>query len=119
MTPTDFEFTLTLPGDTRLIGAVRQLAAQAAGYAQQTSDAGERLATHVERAIAVIVDATPSTSVHARFSGDAQAIDVVITCEGASPRSLPGPSANDGLTVDWRTEGSRHTCHIRQLLSKP
>jgi hypothetical protein len=34
MTPTSFEFTLILPGDARLVDAVKGLTAHAAGYAQ-------------------------------------------------------------------------------------
>ena len=44
MTPTAFEFTVTMPGDVRLVEAIRQLAAQAAGYAQLTADASAALA---------------------------------------------------------------------------
>ena len=50
MTPTSFAFTLTMPGDERFVGAIRQLAAQAASYAQLPAEAGEVLAGHVEQA---------------------------------------------------------------------
>jgi hypothetical protein len=67
MTPTDFTFLLTMPGDARLIGAVRQLATQAAGYAQLTPDAAEGLAGHVERATqAAIATNADSVSLHRR-----------------------------------------------------
>src|SRR5215218_10347784 len=39
MTPTSFAFTLTMPGDPRLVAAVRHIAVQAAGYAQLTAEA--------------------------------------------------------------------------------
>ena len=50
MTPNSFEFTVTLPGDARFLGAVRHLATQAADYAQLPSDTGAELAAEVARA---------------------------------------------------------------------
>ena len=119
MTPTDFEFIVTLPGDTRLIGAVKQLAAQAAGYAQLTADAGERLASQVELATqaAIASSPVPHHPIHLRFMADEHAIDVVISSDVMASAGTPASSASDGVTVKWTTEGSRRICHIRRPLS--
>jgi hypothetical protein len=106
MTPTDFEFTLTMPGDARLVAAVRQLAAQAAGYAQLTADAAEGLAGHVERATqaAIATNGVPTT-IHLRFSG-----------EPAAAVPLPRSSSIGDVLIEWSSEGARRTCRIRQPL---
>jgi hypothetical protein len=118
MTPTDFEFTVTMPGDVRLIGAVRQLAAQAAGYAQLTADAAEGLAGHVERAAQATIAASRKSPgpIHLRFSGDGRGIDVVISGEPMTADTLPRSSSIGDVMIDWSHDGSRLTCHIRQPL---
>ncbi len=56
MSPESFTFTLTMPGDTRLVGVVRDLCAHAAGYAKLSDAAGasfcERVAEAAGRAVA-------------------------------------------------------------------
>ena len=115
MTPTSFEFTLTVPGDPRLVGAVRQLAAHAAGYAQLTAEAGAALAGHVERAAeaAVAVNRTKHGPIEVRFSGGEGAVNVHIACEAAHGSGTPPSSRGEGGSVEWSTNGSRHLCHIR------
>jgi hypothetical protein len=115
MTPTSFEFTLTMPGDRRLVGAVRQLAAHAAGYAQLTAEAGAALAGHVERAAEAAVEAsrTKPGPIELRFSGDDTAINVHIVCEAAHAPKAPPSSRGEGVSVEWTMNGSRHVCHIR------
>jgi hypothetical protein len=116
MTPTSFEFTVTMPGDARFVGAVRQLAAHAAGYAQLTAEAGAVLAGHVERAAeaAVEVCQTRHAPIELRFSGDDTAINVHIVCDAGHGSTAPRSSRGEGVTVEWTTNGSRHRCHIRQ-----
>jgi hypothetical protein len=115
MTPTSFEFTVTMPGDPRLLGAVRQLAAHAAGYAQLTAEAGAALAGHVERAAEAAVEAsrTRHGPIELRFSGDDRAVNVHIACEAAHASKAPPSSRGEGVSVDWTTNGSHHLCHIR------
>ena len=119
MTPTEFDFTVTMPGDSRLLGAIRQLTSHAAGYAQLTEHAGAQLAAHVEHATQAVIAAAKvqSTLIEYRFCGDADALLVVFSCDIAvSPKHL-GPVSNGDVTVDWTIEGSRHVCRIRQRLS--
>ena len=119
MTPTDFEFTVTMPGDVRLIGAVRQLAAQAADYAQLNAEAGEGLAGHVERATqtAIASAVAQHAPVHVRFTANQGAVDVFVSYDAAASAATPPDSSAGGVTVDWTAEGSRRTCHIRRPLS--
>jgi hypothetical protein len=115
MTPTSFEFTLILPGDQRLIGAVRLLAAQAAGYAQLTADASEILAAHVARATetAVTAGGDARATIRVRFSGDQATVHVVISCATRSSTPLPTSTSSDGLRVEWTADGNQRTCNIR------
>lgn len=107
-----------MPGDSRLVGAIRQLAAHAAGYAQLSTDASEDLALQVERATEAAIAATQvqDAPIEFRFSGDDTAVKVLISCEAAESADPPDPISNNGVSVDWTADGSRHTCHIRQRI---
>ncbi|MCC7126902.1 MAG: hypothetical protein IT178_18785 [Acidobacteria bacterium] len=50
MSPDSFHFTVTVPGDPRLVGVVRDLCAHAAGYARLSSEAAAALAARVSAA---------------------------------------------------------------------
>ena len=117
MTPTEFDFTVTMPGDARLVAAIRQLTAHAAGYAQLPAPAGERLAGHVEHATEAAIAAANVAHVRIkyRFTADPGSIVVVFSCDATEAAAPPPASiASDGLTVDWTVEGSRRVCRIRQ-----
>ena len=105
-----------MPGDARLVGAIRDLVAHAAGYVQLGADATAGLTGQVERAaadaVALVVRDAP---IELQFTGEADALRVVITC-AASAAAPPASRVNGSITVDWRTEGPRHVCHIRQQL---
>jgi hypothetical protein len=120
MTPTEFEFTVHIPGDARLVGAIRQLTAHAAGYAQLTPDAGEHLAAHVERATeaAISASATDTAPIEYRFRADADAIVVVFSLRVTASTPRPAPVRSNDVTVEWTAEGTRHVCHIRQQLPR-
>ena len=119
MKPTAFEFRVTMPGDARLVGAIRGLAAHAAGYARLNESAGQGLATHVERATATAIAATPedSTPIDVCFSGNSDTLTVVISYEAMSSAERPPSTSAGDLTIDWALENSRHICRIRQRLS--
>ena len=116
MTPTSFEFTVTIPGDARLVDAMTRLAAHAAGYAQLPAGAGERLSHHVARATETAIAATHGRDalIELRFSGDERALEVVISCDAPLGAGLPQSSFSDGLTAHWSANGTRQTCRIRQ-----
>ena len=119
MTPTEFDFTVTIPGDSRLVDAIRQLTSHAAGYAQLPPHAGEQLAGHVERATHSVIAASRAKTgfIEIRFSGDRDGVLVVFSCDASAAAPPPRSVAAGNVTVDWTTEGSRHVCRIRQPLS--
>jgi hypothetical protein len=118
MTPTSFEFTLTLPGDPRLVGAVRALTSHAAGYAHLNVAARDDLASQVvaatEAAMASVAGADAAITLH--FTGDDARLNVIISfATGGTPP--PAPSTSSGhVSTEWTTEGSRHVCRIGQRL---
>jgi hypothetical protein len=119
MTPTSFEFTLTLPGDARLVDAVRGLTAHAAAYAALGDSARQGLAEQVAAATAAAMAATRGVSapIDLHFTGDDEAISVVISCEADASAPRPASTSSQHLTVDWETAGSRQVCHIRHRIS--
>ena len=117
MTPNSFEFTVTLPGDARFLGAVRHLATQAADYAQLPSDTGAELAAEVARAAEVAFAAEAAGGpIEIVFSGSDKAVTVTISC--ASTGAAPGSKSNagEGISVEWTSSKGRHVCHIRQRI---
>jgi hypothetical protein len=62
VSPESFNFTVTLPGDHRLIGVVRDLCVHAVGYARLSPDAGasfcDRVADAARQAVADQPDAS-------------------------------------------------------------
>jgi hypothetical protein len=107
-----------MPGDSRLVGAIRQLTSQAADYAQLSAETREHFAGHVERAAAAAIAAASvrSAPIEFRFRGDEEALVVALSCD-VQVTATP-PSLNSGeVTVDWTLDGTRHVCRIRQRLS--
>lgn len=84
MTPTAFEFTVTMPCDVRLLEAIRLLALQVASYAKLTADATAALAADAERETQAAIAAIPHgrTPIEVLFSGDGSAVSIKISCEG-------------------------------------
>ena len=118
MTPTEFDFTVTMPGDSRLVGAIRQLTTHAAGYAHLSADAAERLAGHVEHATeqAIAASRVRTGTIEFRFSADAESLAITFSCDCAAA-ARPSSSSSDEVTVDWTTEGTTCVCRIRQRLT--
>jgi hypothetical protein len=81
MTPQSFEFTLSMPGDARLVGAVRDLTTHAAGYAQLPAESAQALVAQVASATEAAIAATDSSAVpiDLRFTADAARITVTIS----------------------------------------
>ena len=84
MTPTAFEFTVTMPGDVRLLEAIRLLALQVAGYAKLTADATAALAADVERETQAAMTSTTQhpPPIEFVFSGDARGVSITISHAG-------------------------------------
>lgn len=98
MGPTSFQFTVTMPGDSRLVTTVRELAAQAAAYAKMSAEAGQLFAQQVAAETESTFAATgvQDAPVEFRFDGDAQAVCV---------------------TISWSRNGTREARQIHQPLS--
>jgi hypothetical protein len=98
MDPKSFQFVLTMPGDSRLIGAVRNLAAHAASYANLGADAGRSFVNDVAAAAESAIESTDiqDAPLEFRFDGTAEAIRV---------------------TLRWSRNGSPETREIAQRLS--
>lgn len=109
-----FDFTMTMPGDTRLVGAVRDLAVHAAKYAQLPEAAGSALAEHVAQAAATSIEATDvqDAPVEVRFTGDVHRLEVLIASDIVSQRPVPESGAAPGVTIDWSRVGIRQVCLI-------
>ncbi len=105
-----------MPGDARLVEAVRLLAVQAAGYVNLSPRAGAGLAGLVQRATesAIAASGNHGAPIELHFSGDPQTVNVRVTCHTGLSTFEPGSQSIDGLSINWTTDGSRRTCHIRQ-----
>jgi len=119
MTPESFELKVTIPGDARLLGAIRQLAAHAGEYAGLSPEARGDLAGHVERAAEAAVAASGTTreAVDVAFVGHSAGLDVIITCVAAPAAPTPASTTGTPLSVDWTRDSTRHTCRIRHRTS--
>jgi hypothetical protein len=119
MTPTEFDFTVTMPGDPRLVDAIRQLTIHAAGYAQLNTQAAEQLAGHVEHESQVVIAAhSAQTALIAyRFTANPEALVVAFSCDVSPSFPRPPSSKNGAVTIDWTSSGSRHECRIRHRLT--
>ena len=117
MTPNSFEFIVTLPGDARFLGTVRQLATQTADYAQLSPETGVELAAEVGRAAdtAMAIEAA-GAPIEIVFAGTDTAVTVTLSC--ASVAAAPGARtlSPDGISVEWTSDRGRHVCHIRQRI---
>lgn len=118
MDATSFEFSMTMPGDPRLVVAVRDLAAHAAGYAQ----AGEAQRTALSEAVAAAAEAAIEAThvkdapLDIRFVREGATLLVTIACECAGDTPVPPPAAG-AISIDWARDGARQVCRIRQQLS--
>ncbi len=119
MDSNSFQFVLTMPGDARLVGAVRDLTAQAASYARLSSEIGQLLAQHVVDATQTVIEGTHSNDapVEFRFDRNGAAIRITISSEAAPDAARPSSTSSGGLSIRWSREGSRQICEIQQHLS--
>jgi hypothetical protein len=114
MDSTTFEFSLRMPGDPRLVDAVRDLAVHAAAYMKLASPAAEALAAHVAAATRAAVEATPAGSVDVRFTRRVGTFTVSIGLDTAQTAAWPQSAGQ--LIVETSREGGRETCRISQAM---
>jgi hypothetical protein len=68
VSPESFNFTVTVPGDARLVGVVRDLCAHAVGYARLPEATGVALCERVAAAAADAVAANPHAACPLEFT---------------------------------------------------
>lgn len=97
MNAASFRFTLLLPGDARLVGAVRDLTAHAAGYAGLSPGDVDALTRGVVEATEAAIAATQAaaTPIQLAFTRDGSGLHVTITAE-----------ATDGTTTSRVVESA-------------
>lgn len=114
MDATSFQFTMTIPGDERLVGAVGELTMHAAKYAQLSDRDTSTLVDDVMSAASVSASAAggAGNAVEFRFERTANRLDVAIEWEGRAP-SAPRASRTTGSTsTQWTHDGRRQRCLI-------
>jgi hypothetical protein len=113
-----FEFSLSMPGDARLVGAVRDLTAHAAAYAKLEGAAADGLAAQVTAAAEAAIKASGAQDVPVdfRFVREGGTLTVSIGLDVECAADWPG-SQQDGLSVDTARQGTRETCLITQRLA--
>jgi hypothetical protein len=119
MDASSFRFTMTMPGDARLVGAVRDLTAHAAKYAKLTEAAAAELADQVAGAAAISIEAirVKDAPIELQFARDGERLEVMIACDVDGSNTPPASSSAHGVTVAWSRRGGRQTCLIAQRVS--
>lgn len=87
MSPESFNFTVTVPGDHRLVGVVRDICAHAAGYARLPEDAGASLCDRVAEAARLAVAERPDAPCALVF--DCSGGELRVTVAGQTLRQPP------------------------------
>jgi hypothetical protein len=98
MDPTSFQFVLTVPGDNRLVGAVRDLSAHAGTYAQLSGEVTQSFAARVAEAMQSAIDATGIQDAPIEFRFDRSASSLRVT-------------------LSWSRNGSRETREVLESLT--
>ncbi len=116
MNSSSFRFTMTMPGDARLVGAVRALTAHAAKYAKLADKAAAELAEQVAEAAAISIEAIrlKDAPIEFQFARDGERLEVQIVCDVDGSNTPPPSTSAHGVTVDWSRHGGRQTCLIAQ-----
>ncbi len=114
MDATSFQFTMTIPGDERLVGAVRDVTMHAAKYAQLSHRDIRTLVDDVLAATAVSASAAGGANgmVEFRFERTADRLDVAIEWEGRAPSTPRGSRASGSTSTHWTHDGRRQRCLI-------
>jgi hypothetical protein len=114
MDATSFQFTMTIPGDERLVGAVRELTMHAAKYAQLSDRDTRTLVDDVMSAAAASASAAggADNAVEFKFLRTADRLDVAIEWEGRAPAAPHVPRTTGSTSTQWTHDGRRQRCLI-------
>jgi hypothetical protein len=112
-----FRFTMTMPGDARLVTAVRELTAYAAKYARLGEPAGlaDQVARVAEASIAVT--GGKDRPIEFQFARDEDRLEVRIAFDVDGAGSPATTKTADGVSVQWSREDGRHVCLIGRRAS--
>lgn len=117
MTPRAFEFSMQVTSGRAMLGAVRDLASSVATYA-----GGQALAAAVADEVVTAAEAAiaagrgDGTPIDVRFKRTDDCLEVFVS-GGRAPALAAAPlSRGHGLSVHWRDDQGRPTCHIRQAM---
>lgn len=121
MDATSFQFTMTMPGDERLVGAVRDLTMHAAKYAQLSDRDIRTLVDDVLSATEVSASAAGGANgvVEVRFERTADRLNVAIEWEGRPPSAAHGPRTTDSTSTRWTHDGRRQRCLVSHRAPLP
>ena len=118
MNPRAFEFSMQLTSGRAMLGAVRDLASHVATYA-----GGQALASAVADEVVTAAEAAIAASrgdgspVDVRFVRTVDCLEVFVSGGAATTLAAAPLSRGHGLSVDWRQDGGRPVCHIRQAMA--
>jgi hypothetical protein len=114
-----FRFTMTMPGDARLVTAVRELTAYAAKYARLGEPAGSELADQVARVAeaSIAVTGGKDRPIEFQFARDEDRLEVRIAFDVDGAGSPATTKTADGVSVQWSREDGRHVCLIGRRAS--
>ena len=98
MTPTSFQFLVSMPGDSRLVTVVRDLTAYVANYANLDGDAGQSFAQEVVDAMRTAISATgvQNAPIELKFNREPHLLRV---------------------TISWPTNGSTESRDVTHALA--
>ena len=118
MTPRAFEFSMQVSSGRAMLGAVRDLASQVATYA-----GGQALAAAVADEVVTAAEAAIAASrgdgspIDVRFLRTDLCLEVFVSGGAGTTLAAASLSHGHGLSVEWRHDGGRPVCHIRQAMA--
>jgi len=118
MDATSFHFTMTMPGDARLIETVGELTAHAAKYAELADADARALVEQVVAAATASSTAAGHGALALSFERTPVRLDVAIEWDGNAPSGAHDSPADAPTAVHWSHRGDRQRClvsHIARL----
>jgi hypothetical protein len=112
MDATSFQFTMTMPGDDRLMETVRDLTAHAAKYAQLAEPVAQAIVDQVLAAATVSSRTAGASAVELRFERTPDRFDVAIEWDGRPPAGNHPHRDGDSTSVEWSHDGHRQRCLV-------
>ncbi len=118
MDATSFQFSMTMPGDARLIETVGELTAHAAKYAELAEPDARALVEQVVAAAVASSTAAAPGVLALSFQRTPVRFDVAIEWDGQAPSGTHDTPTDAPTSVHWSHRGDRQRClvsHIARL----